>query len=113
MRPRNLISTGAGILLALAGAILALAGVLAAAAAAALSATPSGAHKLDTPGPALSGQRVPQFRAIGLDHAGGDLKRSVQVTRRSSRSRAAQRMSWAGVALIIPRQATAVTASFA
>ncbi|HEX6933413.1 MAG TPA: hypothetical protein VF162_14805 [Streptosporangiaceae bacterium] len=113
MRARNLIVTGGGILLARAGAILALAGVLAAAAAAALSATPSGAHKLDAPGPALSGRRVPQVRAVGLDHAGGDLKRSVRVTRRTSRNRAAQRMSWAGVALIIPRQATAVTASLA
>ncbi len=93
------------------GAVLALAGVVAATVAAGLSATPAGASKLDRATKAARSSRVPQVRRVGLDHTGGDMKRAVRVTRRASKNRAAQRLSWAGVALIVPRQATAVTVS--
>jgi hypothetical protein len=95
------------------GAVLALAGVIAAAAAAGLSATPVGVSRLDRVAPATPAQPIHQVRAIGLDHAGGDLKRAVRVTRRSSGNWSAQGLSWAGVALIIPRQVTLITANIA
>ncbi|HUZ52410.1 MAG TPA: hypothetical protein VMU94_07750 [Streptosporangiaceae bacterium] len=104
------------------GASLALTGATAATMAAGVSATPAGSAKLPGPAPPRPGpgaataapvQRVHLVRAVGLDHMGGDLKRSVPVTRRSSRSRAAQGQSWAGVALIIPQQAVSVSASAA
>jgi hypothetical protein len=60
-----------------------------------------------------SGQPIPHFRAVGLDHAAGDLRRAVRVTRRTSGNLSAQALSWAGVALIIPRQVTPITANVA
>ncbi len=83
---------------------LALVGTAVATAATAFAATPAGAARLDRPSPALPGQPA-QVRTVGLDHVGGDLRRSVRVTRRKHRDRTAQRQSWAGYALVITRQA--------
>jgi len=92
------------------GAVLAVAGVIAAAVAAGLSATPAGVSKLDRPAPVTPGHQTRQGGGVGLDHAGGDLRRAVRVTRRTSGNLSAQGLSWAGVALIIPRQVTPITA---
>lgn len=85
------------------GTILALTGALAAAAAAVFSIIPATSAKVD---PAL---RVPvgplkQARAIGLDYAGGDLRRAPRLTRR------ARRLSfgnpWMDGIAALPRHAT-------
>jgi hypothetical protein len=95
------------------GAVLALAGVIAAAVAAGLAATPTGVSKLDRAAPVTPAHQTRQAGAIGLDHAAGDLRRAVRVTRRTSGNLSAQALSWAGVALIIPRQVTPITANVA
>jgi hypothetical protein len=96
------------------GAILAVAGVIAAAVAAGLSATPAGVSRLDRAAPALPAHhQTRQGGGVGLDHAGGDLRRAVRVTRRTNGNLSAQGLSWAGVALIIPRQVTPITANVA
>jgi hypothetical protein len=99
--------------LAYIGAVLALAGVLAAAVAAGLSTTPVGVSRLDRAAPATPGHQTRQAGGVGLDHAAGDLRRAVRVTRRTNGNLSAQALSWAGVALIIPRQVTPITANLA
>jgi len=99
--------------LAYIGAVLALAGVLAAATAAGLSATPAGVSRIDRAAPATPGHHTRQAGGVGLDHAAGDLRRAVRVTRRTNGNLSAQALSWAGVALIIPRQVTPITANVA
>jgi len=95
------------------GAALALAAIIAAAAAAGLAATPVGVARLDGAAPATPGHQTRQSGGVGLDHAVGDLRRAVRVTRRTSGNLSAQALSWAGVALIIPRQVTPITAPVA
>jgi len=99
--------------LAYIGAVLAVAGVIAAAVAAGLSTTPAGVSRLDRAAPVAPPHQTRQAGAVGLDHAGGDLRRAVRVTRRTGGNMAAQGLSWAGVALIIPRQVTPITANVA
>ena len=94
-------------------AVLAVAGVIAAAVAAGLSTTPAGVSRLDRAAPATPAHQTRQAGPVGLDHAGGDLRRAVRVTRRTSGNLSAQGLSWAGVALIIPRQVTPITANVA
>ncbi len=94
-------------------AVLAVAGVIAAAVAAGLSTTPAGVSRLDRAAPSTPAHQTRQGGAVGLDHAGGDLRRAVRVTRRTSGNLSAQGLSWAGVALIIPRQVTPITANVA
>jgi len=94
-------------------AVLAVAGVIAAAVAAGLSTTPAGVSRLDRAAPATPAQPIRHVQTVGLDNAGGDLRRAVQVTRRTSGNLSAQGLSWAGVALIIPRQVTPITANVA
>jgi hypothetical protein len=95
------------------GAVLALAGTVAATAATGLTTTPVGAARIERAAPVTPAQPIHQVGAVGLDHAGGDLKRAVRVTRRTSCNMSAQSLSWAGVALIIPRQVTPITANVA
>ena len=95
------------------GAVLALAGTIAATAAAGLSTTPVGISRLDRAAPATPAQPIRHVQAVGLDNAAGDLRRAVRVTRRTSGNLSAQGLSWAGVALIIPRQVTPITANVA
>ena|SRR5215813_277552 len=95
-------------------AVLAVAGVIAAAVAAGLSTTPAGVSKIDSAAPAIPAHhQTRQGGGVGLDHAGGDLRRAVRVTRRTSGNLSAQGLSWAGVSLIIPRQVTPITANVA
>ena len=111
MAPRSAQSGNArGRTLASVGAGLALAGATAVTAAAGFAATPMGAARLDGSGPVAPPQPTHQARVVGLDRLGGDLKRSVRVTRRSGRNRSAQRQSWAGIALILTKQSVPVTA---
>src|SRR5260221_11165449 len=65
-------------------AVLAVAGVIAAAVAAGLSTTPAGVSRLDRAAPVAPAHQTRQGGAVGLDHAGGDLRRAVRVTRRTS-----------------------------
>jgi hypothetical protein len=95
------------------GAVLALAGTVAATAATGLTTTPVGASRIERAAPTTPAEPIHQVGAVGLDHAGGDLKRAVRVTRRTSCNMSAQNLSWAGVALIIPRQVTPITANVA
>ena len=95
------------------GVALALAGTVAATVAAGLSATPVGISRLDRAAPATPAQPIRHVQAVGLDNAAGDLRRAVRVTRRTSGNLSAQGLSWAGVALIIPRQVTPITANVA
>jgi hypothetical protein len=95
------------------GAVLALAAIIAAAVAAGLSTTPVGVSRLDRPAPVTPAHQTRQAGAVGLDHAAGDLRRAVRVTRRTNGNLSAQALSWAGVALIIPRQVTPITANVA
>jgi hypothetical protein len=92
------------------GAVLALAGTVAATAATGPTTTPVGASRIERAAPVTPAEPI---GAVGLDHAGGDLKRAVRVTRRTSCNMSAQSLSWAGVALIIPRQVTPITANVA
>ena len=94
-------------------AVLAVAGVIAAGVAAGLSTTPVGISRLDRAAPATPAQPIRHVQAVGLDNAAGDLRRAVRVTRRTSGNLSAQGLSWAGVALIIPRQVTPITANVA
>lgn len=85
------------------GTVLALTGALAAAAAAVFSIIPATSAKVD---PAL---RVPvgplrQARAIGLDHAGGDLRRAPRLTRRARRLGFGT--PWMDGISVLPKQAT-------
>ena len=111
--PSRVSDTALAKALARIGAALALAGTVAATAAAGLSATPVGISRLDRAAPATPAQPIRHVQAVGLDNAPGDLKRAVRVTRRTSGNRSAQGLSWAGVALIIPRQVTPITANVA
>jgi len=65
-------------------AFLALAGAAAAAAAAVLSILPATEGKIDHAVPASNRRPVLQAPVVGLDHAGGDLRRSVRLTLRST-----------------------------
>jgi hypothetical protein len=65
-------------------ACLALAGAAAAAAAAVLSILPATVSRVDHAVPASNRRPVLQAPVVGLDHAGGDLRRSIRLTLRST-----------------------------
>src|SRR5258706_13112942 len=77
-------------------AVLAVAGVIAAAVAAGLSTTPAGVSRLDRAAPSTPAHQTRQGGAVGLDHAGGDLRRAGRGARRNRGNRAAQGLFWAG-----------------
>jgi hypothetical protein len=94
------------------GAGLALAGAGTATAAAGFSASPAGAARLDVASAAVAGQPAHQARVSAVTgHAGGDLRRSVRLTRRSHGIHRSQRQSWADVSLIVAKQTTPSVAS--
>src|SRR5258708_27262782 len=66
------------------GSFLALTGSLAAATAAVLSILPATSFKVD-PAMGAPGGPLGQTHLVGLDHAGGDLRRAPRLTRRASR----------------------------
>src|SRR5258706_14306199 len=94
-------------------AVLPAPGVIAAGVAPGLSPPRVGISSLARGAPAPPAQPIRHVQAVGLDNAGGDLRRAVRVTRRTSGNLSAQGLSWAGVALIIPRQVTPITANVA
>lgn len=85
------------------GGLLALTGALAAAAAALFSIIPATSIKVD-PGMRTPAGPFKPARAVGLDHAGGDLRRAPRLTRRATRLGFGQ--PWTDGIAALPKQAT-------
>lgn len=85
------------------GSLLALTGALAAAAAALFSIIPATSIKVDPDMRTPAGPFKPA-RLVGLDHAGGDLRRAPRLTRRAARLGFGQ--PWTDGIAALPKRAT-------
>jgi hypothetical protein len=85
------------------GCLLALTGAIAAAVAALFSIIPATSIKVDPTMHTPAGPLRPA-RLVGLDHAGGDLRRAPRLTRRARRLGFGQ--PWTDGMVVLHRQAT-------